>query len=353
MANGQDLVPEGAIGATIDDEQPSKAKQFFTDPQNLATMLVLASALAQPRRGGRTPLAHTLRAGTGALAFRGGLGQSIEASEQVASEAASVVQAREEQARLSEERNVIAGEQVEATERGQDIRATESAADRASREAIEAARIGRLPTPQEQLENELLKIGVEGFYKAYSDYLLSGSPGSPPDPKAMIALPDGFSIGPLDPGETIITPPGGPPPPPPAPTIVTEDTVTGAERLSRQELTKIARVARKTQSPIDITDEAALTGYKSQIETDLAARVGSLTHEEAIEAFKQFGGIVSTGLARQLRVRIRETSTSVGQRLGTDFLLTFGLTGVLGEEEKASTEPSTAVPQPQNIGTAQ
>lgn len=88
------IPPAPSIGETIDNEGPGKVKQFFTDPKNIATMLVLASALAQPRRGNRTPVAHALRGGVGALAFRGNLDQQIALQEATDREQQGIAESR-------------------------------------------------------------------------------------------------------------------------------------------------------------------------------------------------------------------------------------------------------------------
>lgn len=345
-------VPIGAIGETIDAEVPSKLRTFFTDPKNLATTLVLAAALTSPRRKGQTSINKTLQSGVGALAFRGGLDKELKARTAETETRESEIEARNRAAATAEA-------QVDATVLSSSQRTQQSALTR-------QANIDIAETDQELKQQEFRQRTFDAALKASFDQIgvaqqaFANGLGPQPDIQAMLApafalgsaldaLPSGLKLDFETPGDETRVPT-----PEDVKAGKTPTAVPGPKRPSKTSLAKIARVARITKSPIDITDEPALIGFQDKIEEDLAARVDSLSHEEAIEAFKQFAPIISTELARRLRVRARETSSGVGQRLGTDFLMTFGLRGLLGEgEDETSGTTSIAVPQPQNIGTAQ
>lgn len=142
MAHGNDPVVAPAtpsIGATIDDEGPSRAKTFFSNPKNLATMLVLASAIAQPKQRGQSNLAHALRGGVGALGFRGGLDDQIHQQQQLDAEQASVANARVEAATSDAQRARAATAGVVAQREATTQRGASSAAETAQRAASSAA----------------------------------------------------------------------------------------------------------------------------------------------------------------------------------------------------------------------
>ena len=349
----QEEIPIGAIGETIDAEVPSKLRTFFTDPKNLATTLVLAAAMTSPRRKGQSSLNKGLQSGVQSLAFRGGLDKELKARAAETATRESEIEARSRAAATAEA-------QVDATVLSSAQRTQQSALTR-------QANVKIAQTDQELKEQEFRQRTFDAALKAAFDQIgvaqqaHANGLGPQPDINAMLApafalgaaldaLPEGLSL-PFEPDDTskVIVDPGD-----------LKDgkggdttTVPGPKKPSRNTLARMARAARVSKSPIDITSTPALIGFQDKIEEDLASRVDTLSREEALEAFKHFSPIISGELRQRLKVRIRETSAGVGERLSTDFLMTFGLRGLLGEGEEPSTEVSIAVPQPQNIGTAQ
>jgi len=184
-------VPEGGLGQIIEGppaavtQEQGKVQQFFTDPKNLATMLVLATALSQPK-GNRSGLGHGLRSATGALAFRGGLDQELTEQEQQATEAASVVSDRTSAAThrtrtaaAADERNRLEGERIEITDENQDL-------DRASRERIAATNRTEI-TPRPMTLQDAITAGQKEAADAYVAWIASGQFGPPPDENAIMS----------------------------------------------------------------------------------------------------------------------------------------------------------------------
>lgn len=150
-------VPEGAVGAAIEDEGPGKIKEFFTNPANLATLLVLGTALSKQRKPGQSGLNQALTSGVGALAFRGGLTQGVRAQGEASAEAASVVTGRE--ATAANQQAQVAAVNTQTTSRSAD-----TAAQIESQEGISAAEI----SSREQLARQAQVM--QGFLDAANNY---------------------------------------------------------------------------------------------------------------------------------------------------------------------------------------
>lgn len=97
------------------------AKQWLSDPKNLATAVVLAAALAQPRERGRGGLATVAQRGVGALQFRGQLETGIAGRERQRTQDTNQQENALRQQALQGEQNKIASAGVETQRRGQDI----------------------------------------------------------------------------------------------------------------------------------------------------------------------------------------------------------------------------------------
>ena len=299
-------IPSGAIGAAIDNEQPSRAKQFFSDPKNLATMLVLASAMAQPRRDQRSVLAHVLRGGVGALAFRGGLDQAIQEQAQTDAEQKSIAEARVNRATTE-------AAAVTATERRTTVQAGTAEAGLESQAELQEKRIeaGQFdPTPvaggtfperavlqaQKDHSDAMLNwiaLGRQGPAPDYGTYLLRAMQGAAllgGTPGGLEFLPD--NIVPDTEAEAVI--PGGVPgpgeePPPPSPTspgegaVVTRKEPPFAAHVPVERRQKVANQKLRRDLPEtfrDMSDEG-ITNTIQQINSEIANQLATMTEEEA------------------------------------------------------------------------
>ena len=191
----QNDTPLGAVGSAIQGPDEPKAqdsgklKEFFTDPKNLATMLVLGAALTQPRRGGRKPIAHALKSGAGALAFRGGLDANLEASAAKRRKEESDQEYRDDQVASDREQNRLREQQIGATNTSTQARLTSDLAGIRSRETLTQKEIDANQTIQNQ-RNAIAekKNAVKGMQfnpaeaavdtaKVYSDMLVEWNAG--------------------------------------------------------------------------------------------------------------------------------------------------------------------------------
>jgi len=183
-----DDVKDGAVGAAIQgppaNEDPSKLKQFFTDPKNLATMLVLGSALAQNRRG-QSFGAHLGKAATGSLAFRGGLDKGIEDRQQAELEAESVQGRRASQTANEEARIGVEQDRNRITEENYGVLDENADLDRASRErvaGIQRTAITPAPLTLEQVYSSARK----DISDAYAAWYAGGQFGPAPDENQIL-----------------------------------------------------------------------------------------------------------------------------------------------------------------------
>lgn len=168
------------IGHIIDGEeqqQQGKAKEFFTDPKNLATMLVLGAALAAPRRPGYSPLAHTLRSGVGALGFRGGIEKGLDRQEAERAEAQSVQAHRTAEEAAAAERNRVGLLGVQAQNAATAGQALQATANRDLQAELELQRM--------KMDADLKKyqIASAGYQDAVNNWILGGQVGPPPNPE--------------------------------------------------------------------------------------------------------------------------------------------------------------------------
>ena len=331
MANGEGFatqvpeVPLGAIGETIDDEQPSKAKQFFTDPKNLSTMLVLASMLAQPRRGGRTPLAHGLRSGVGALAFRGGLNQQIQEQANKNAEAQSITTARVAQAKGAEAQVAATTGRTETLERisGAEITSEEEIA-RLDREAgkftptapaggafIERATL----QAQKEFTDAMLSweaLGRQGPMPEYGSFLLRAMQGA-----ALIGqgLPGQLDFVPAlelptSPDDEIVAPPPGPgvettqiPKPTERetrPSLIANTTF--AKDLRGERVAQAAFLKRKNPGLFTVeTPDDEVFNTADRVDQQTRAQLETMTSAEAKEILKKFKGILPLDTLKAVR----------------------------------------------------
>jgi len=332
MANGEEFatqvpeVPEGAIGATIDNEQPSRAKQFFTDPKNLATMLVLASALAQPRRGGRTPLAHGLRGGVGALAFRGGLDQQIHQQSQKDAEQRSVAQSRTDAATGQ-------AAQVAATERRTDVTQDISEAGIESREGISEAEIeaGKFALQPQAGGNFIERATLQAqkeFTDAQIKWVAFGRQGPPPEFGTFLlnAMQGAAMIGAIPSGQLDFEPATLPTPDteddrtivaPPGPGVETTQVAKPTERdirpsiVANKNFSKDIRGERVAQAnflrvknPDLFTKETSdddVFDTAGRIDQQVRGQLEVMTPDEAKTALTQFKNILPTDTVKALR----------------------------------------------------
>ncbi len=197
-------VPEGAVGAAIEDEGPGKIKEFFTNPANLATLLVLGTALSKQKKPGQSGLNQALTSGVGALAFRGGLTQGVRSQREEATEAASVVTGRE--ATAANQQAQVAAVNTQTTSRSADaaaqIRSAEglAAEDIASRERLarQAQVMQGFLDAANNYPNVVRDLTLSGLeVPTYDEYLLQvakaaalgGATGGPefrPDPTEVV-----------------------------------------------------------------------------------------------------------------------------------------------------------------------
>lgn len=103
-----DEIGDALIGDSEDNA--GKFKEFIKKPENIATALVFAAALAQPRQQGRNGFQTLLQRGVGAAAFRGQL-------ERGAQDRAEARQERGFQQSQAQQRTEQQGRQVSAIER--------------------------------------------------------------------------------------------------------------------------------------------------------------------------------------------------------------------------------------------
>jgi hypothetical protein len=346
MANGEEFatqvpeVPIGAIGATIDNEEPSKARKFFTDPKNLATMLVLASALAQPRRGGRSPLAHGLRGGVGALAFRGGLDKAIHEQSQEDAEQLSVATSRTAAAET-------ATAQVAATTGRTEALEGISGAEIESREGISEAEIaaGKFAKTPPAGGNFLERATLQA-QKEYTDAILNwealGRPGPMPEYGSFLlrAMQGAALIGVGPPGQLDFIPQVELPTgagdevvaQPPGPGVETTQIVKPTERDTRPSLisnrtfekdVRGERVAQanflKIKNPTLFTRETPddeVFNTASRVDQQVRAQLETATPDEAKELLKKFVNILPTDTVKALR-KIVASGRGFGQTTPT------------------------------------
>ncbi len=83
------------IAGPPEDENVNKWKEFLKRPENLATALVLATAVTSPKSRGQTDLNKVLASGTAALGFRGGLEAGVAGQRAGKREEARTVQEQE------------------------------------------------------------------------------------------------------------------------------------------------------------------------------------------------------------------------------------------------------------------
>jgi len=302
MANGQNRPPAGPqvpfpVGEAIGNDGQGKIQQFFTDPKNLATLLVLGTALAQPRNPDQTSLAHALRSGTGALAFRGGLDRDIQ-NRQIEEDERTVAQ-EQEAAQLS-----VQNRQVSATEGATTARSESAEADRASREGIAEAEIGagkfrenRL-SPDEQIFLAANKLHLEKL----NNHALNQLPGPPPsfDESIREVMAGGMLAGIIDPGRVSFTPdaavtdastePSDALPEPgrtPDPTGARDQRAFGGLKVPGS----VLRLRRPTESRENLIPFVANRQRKRHPDV-----FKSLTDEQIVESIQQINSIVEAQL---------------------------------------------------------
>lgn len=213
----ENQVPEGAVGTAIQGppEEQGKMKQFFTDPKNLATMLVLATALTQPK-GNRSGLGHGLRSATGALAFRGGLDQELDARTAAEAEAQSEADYREGQISTAQERNRVAALGVQSDNAQIASNAIQEGANRDAamtrlQSQIDAGIYDPAGgSPQDKLAADVFTTGLKAYYDALTQYNAGMLDGAPNIQDYVPVLPPGFNLNAIgQPDPSRITPAPG------------------------------------------------------------------------------------------------------------------------------------------------
>lgn len=325
--------PTTSIGQTIDDQQPSRAKEFFKNPKNLATMLVLASALAQPKQRGQSNIAHILRGGVGSLAFRGGLDKQIHQQAQLDLEQQDVALARVraadaqvEQASAATERNVVAREGIEA-----DVGVAEAgitSQEKISQAKIDAGQFDKAPPASGPFFEKAMIQAQKDHSDAVLNYIGMGSKGERPSfgPFLLQAMQSAALVGGLSPKQLEffeeLTPP---------PTDKEEEIDTGGgdedvdvvepvaptERDTRPSLVanknfaKDLRGERTAQAKflvgknLEIFDRITSTedvfARAAQIDEQVRTRLSTLSEEEAKNLLKLYRKILPKDTLTELR----------------------------------------------------
>lgn len=184
-----DPITDPSIGAAIDGEdqkEQSKAGKFFTDPKNLATMLVMGAALAQNRRG-QSFGAHLGKAAVGGLGFRGGLETELDAQKARKAEAGSVQEDRLADQASDKERNRVFAEQNDITRLSEAYDVQQGQLDRDNALAIARMQANAMTAGRkESLLNTLMKSASDAYMAALSDPL---NQGKPVDPNQYFGMP--------------------------------------------------------------------------------------------------------------------------------------------------------------------
>lgn len=322
------------IGQAIEgtgQQQESKMKSFFTDPRNLATMLVLGAALSQPRGRDQTALAHTLKSGVGALGFRGGLDQVMQDRQQTAGKQEADIGFQENQIRIRDE-----DQDIEVQRNAQQVQQSEL--DRRSREKI-AAMPGR--TAQNPIEDRVAGIASKMYSDAMTQHAsmvaMYGPEAAGPAPMfeeylastikmyetlGVQGLPQVTFVPLPEPGETtpevevVEEPTSQPVPLPPG---VRDDKIVafGSSGSERAHLTGAAPAAAQLKGK---TPEER-TALRAQRESEAEALMAS-TDERAIQAFiGQNSALVSKRTLAKLNRQLRklafqgQSTTQTGSKL--------------------------------------
>ncbi len=329
--SGQNPPETPGIGETIDNEEPSRAKEFFTDPKNLATMLVLASALAQPRRGGRSALGHTLRGGVGALAFRGGLDQAIHTQAQADAEQASVAEARAKTA-------TTGAAAVEATrERTVSVAGTAGAKLESEEEreaaALAAGKYAKTPPAGGNFAERAVLQAQKDFSDAMLNWVGTGRQGEPPEygtfllqamqgaallggaPGALDFVPDA-----KEKIEGELTIPGGvttpePVRPPSARELSKEGRSSVAQHFIGKGVMDDALEARLLRRKIPdfrkIGEDSAVIGAARSMDSQVQTELPNMTIEEARAHIKERRWALSDETIQALKDKIQSLKPSV------------------------------------------
>ena len=306
-----DQVPIGGIGNAIEDEGPGKAKQFFTDPKNLATMLVLAAALTQPKTGGRSGLAHGLRAGVGALGFRGGLEQELTAQQQEATEAESVIGARESTAGFQQSQLDLGREELDVERQGQAYDVQQGELGRQSAERIAGVQAG---------SNTELRM-LEGATKAYSDAAISAASLGQPAPdfgefmQQYLASASFFGV-PGAPRVEYIPDPGVETVPTPEEVRAQKIAATEAARAERAAKRETLQFTKQVSRLRDIEKAVAggYTGARAQLagSARTSEAIAGLTDEGIVALIKQKSeegeALASSGSAEEISDFLRDNT---------------------------------------------
>lgn len=320
-------VETGAIGAAIDDEGPSKTQQFFTDPKNLATMLVLASALAQPRRQGRSSLAHALRAGTGALAFRGSVEQGIHEQRQTDLEQQGVAEARV--AKIASDQGTINAANRRTGAQALAAREGIESAESISEAEIAAGKYEKAPPAAGTfLEKAMLQAQKE-YSDAYLSWVSLGSRGAQPKYEEYIlramqtAAMGGFGVEgqvsfeptPIQPDAAdAVTIPGG------VPTTAAEKKAAAvAEREAKRkvittnrQVTQLRQVAKAAEGGFGKTPRALALGSPQAaraIEGMTDEEIGSLIEQKTAEG----EALAASGTVEQIAEFLRDNKLLIAK----------------------------------------
>ncbi len=322
-------VPNGAVGAAIEDEEPGRIKQFFTNPANLATLLVLGTALSKKKGAGQSGLNQLLSAGTGALAFRGGLTQEVRSQAEESTEAASVVTSRESTA--ANQRGQVSAVREATLQRGVDvqsqIRSAEelAAEDIASRERLarQAQVMQGFLDAANNYPNVVRDLTLSGLEPpTYDEYLLQ---------VAKAAALGGATTGPEfrpDPTEVVI----------PGPLADTGEAEVAARaaleasaspvrplpgmfeggpfrKLTEERLNQVMVASLKRALPEQFggLPDAQIIGIIAQRNADIEDRLATMTQEEAAQAFADpiNKRVLSTDNLKAVRRRASVTSASI------------------------------------------
>ncbi|KKN28920.1 hypothetical protein LCGC14_0849410 [marine sediment metagenome] len=324
MTTHQFHSPPG-IGETIDNEEPSRLKSFVTDPKNLATMLVLASAMAQPRRSGRSALAHTLRGGVGALAFRGGLDKAMHEQSQADAEQASVAEARAREADTE-------AAAVAATEQRTGVVAETAEAGRESAEELQAKRLeagqfAKSPPAGGTFAEKAVLQAQKDFSDAMLNWVGVGRQGEPPEYGTFLlramqgaALLGGvqgqvdFAATPEPTAEGELTIPGPVPTPEPRQPSPREASKEGRSSVAQHFVGKgivddalEAKLLRHRMPDFrEIKEDTGVIAAARQMDELVKQQVSAMTIEEARAAIKERRWALSDETIAALRARIAE-----------------------------------------------